>query len=426
MNISPYLQTISFSKEHWIIISLSLLSFLLLLLYITQLISKRRLLSKLTDSERENFQLSTTLSQEQKYFERQLAFVQTGRQEMNEQFQFLAQTVLEQKSEQAAKSQENSLGALLSPLQEQLSSFRTNINQLYMDGMKERASLKQEIVHLRDLNQQVTKEASNLSKALKGDKKIQGNWGELILERVLEQSGLHKGREFSTQRGLRDQDNMLYKPDAILHLPGGRDVIIDSKISLASWEKYVKSHDQQEQNALLKQHIAAVRQHITGLAAKNYPNLQGLNSLDFVLMFMPIEAAYTGAVEKDSALVADGMKNNILLVTPTSLLATVRTVEYLWRQEKQDKNAQQIAGRAALLYDKFRLFTEDMEKLGNQLAGCRQSYDNALNKLCTGQGNLVAQAEQLTQLGIQGKKTLSRTLLERSDLDKAGINADKN
>ncbi len=417
MSISQYLQTISLSRDQWLIICLVLLLTFVLLLYIIQFIQKKKLLRNLAETERENFELDTTLSQERKYFERQLAFINAGRQEMNEQFHFLAQSVLEQKSDQVTKIQEDSLGALLSPFQEQLSSFRTNINQLYMDGMKERATLKQEIVHLRDLNQQVTKEANSLSKALKGDKKIQGNWGELILERVLEQSGLNNGREFSTQKGLRDQNNNLYKPDAILHLPGSRDVIIDSKVSLVSWEGYVNSQDEQERQSLLKQHITAVRQHINSLAAKNYPALKGLNSLDFVMMFMPIEAAYTEAVEKDQHLLADGMKNNILLVTPTSLLATVRTVEYLWRQEKQDRNAQQIAERATLLYDKFRLFTEDMDKLGTQLATCRQSWEHALNKLCTGQGNLVTQAEQLTHLGIRGKKPLPRTILERSELN---------
>jgi len=416
MNITQYLQTISLSRDQLIITCFGFLLVFLLVLYIVLLLQKKRLQYQTAEIERENFQLTTTLSQERKYFEQQLAFLQAGRQEMNEQFQFLAQSVLEQKSNQVTKIQTDSLGALLSPFQEQLSSFRTNINQLYMDGMKERASLKQEIVHLRDLNQQVTKEAHGLSKALKGDKKIQGNWGELILEKVLEQSGLHNGREFSTQKGLRDQNNSLYKPDAILHLPGSRDVIIDSKVSLVSWEKYVNSQDKQERVSQLRQHIAAVRQHINSLAAKNYPALQGLNSLDFVLMFMPIEAAYIKAVETDKSLLADGMKNNILLVTPTSLLATVRTVEYLWRQEKQDRNAQQIAERATLLYDKFRLFTEDMDKLGNQLVTCRQSYENALNKLCTGQGNLVAQAEHLTHLGIRGKKEISRTLLEKSEL----------
>lgn len=417
MNISQILQSTPLTRDQWFITCLALLLVFLLLLHIIQLIKKKKLQCSLTELERANFQLNTALCQERKYFEQQLSFLQAGRQEMNEQFQFLAQSVLEQKSDQVTKIQRDSLGALLSPFQEQLSSFRTNLNQLYMDGMKERVSLKQEIVHLRDLNQQVTREANSLSKALKGDKKIQGNWGELILEKVLEQSGLHNGREFSTQKGLRDQNNTLYKPDAILHLPGARDVIIDSKVSLVSWEKYVNSEDQQERAALLKQHITAVRQHISSLSTKNYPTLQGLNSLDFVLMFMPIEAAYTKAVEKDKSLLSDGMKNNILLVTPTSLLATVRTVEYLWRQEKQEKNAQHIAERATLLYDKFRLFTEDMEKLGNQLATSRQSYENAMNKLCTGQGNLVAQAEQLTQLGIRGKKKLPRTLMEKSELD---------
>jgi DNA recombination protein RmuC len=416
MNIPLFLQTVSLSRDQWLALCLALLLFFLLVLYTVQFMHKKRLQRKLAHLERENFQLNTTLSQERNYFEQQLTFIREGRQEMNEQFQFLAQSVLEQKSNQVTKIQEDSLGALLSPFQEQLHSFRTNINQLYMDGVKERASLKQEIIHLRDLNQQVTKEANSLSKALKGDKKIQGNWGELILERVLEQSGLQNGREFSTQKGLRDQNNNLFKPDAILHLPGSREVIIDSKVSLVSWEKYVNSQDKQERVALLKQHIAAIRQHINGLAAKNYPSLQGLNSLDFVLMFMPIEAAYTKAVEKDSTLLVESMKNNILLVTPTSLLATVRTVEYLWRQDKQEKSAQQIAERATLLYDKFRLFTEDMEKLGNQLTTCQHSYENAMNKLCTGQGNLVAQAELLTQLGIRGKKEIPRSLLERSEL----------
>lgn len=416
MNITQQLISLSLSASQWTIIGLTTLLFLFSILVIALWLKKRKLTISLLSAEKENFELKTTLDQERKYFEQQLDFIQTGRKELNDQFHFLAQSVLEQKSEQVNKVQQDSLAALLSPFQEQLNSFRTNINQLYMDGMKERASLKQEIVHLRDLNQQVTKEANSLTRALKGDKKIQGNWGELILERVLEQTGLLNGREFSTQKGFRDKNNTLYKPDAILHLPDSRDVIIDSKVSLISWEKYINAQDQQERVSHLKQHITAVRQHISTLAAKNYPDLQGLNSLDFVLMFMPIEAAYTKAVEKDKTLLENAMKNNIILVTPSSLLATVRTVEYLWRQEKQDRNAQQIADRATLLYDKFRLFTEDLEKIGNQLTSCRQSYDSALNKLCTGPGNLVTQATQLTELGIRGKKELPKAIVEKTEL----------
>lgn len=417
MTILDQLQNIQLSRELLTIISLTV--FLLILLLKLLLLSRQAKSKgeKITRLQKENFELQTTLEQEKKYSEEKYNFLHSTRREMSDHFNNIAQTILEDKGGQLSLQQEERLSALLTPVQNQLNLFKTEINQLYLDGTKERSSLRQEIVHLKELNQQVNQETNNLTRALKGDKKLQGTWGELILEKVLEQSGLRNGHEFTTQKGFKDQQNSLFKPDVILHLPDNRDVIIDSKVSLVHWEKYVNCNDKRQKEAHLKAQYQAVKKHITTLSAKDYGNLTGLNSLDFVLLFIPIEAVFFTLTELDDKLITIALAHNIVLVTPTSLLTTVRTIENLWQQDRQEKSTREVAARAASLYDKFRGFTEDMEKLGSQLQTCSQSYEHAMNKLSQGKGNLISQSQQLTALGIRVKKKISPSILEKSELE---------
>lgn len=361
--------------------------------------------------------MQTTLEQERKFSQEKYNFLHDTRKEMAAHFNGIAQNILEDKGGQLSQQQEEKLSSLLVPFQHQLNQFKTEINQLYIDGTKERTTLRQEIIHLRELNQQVNREANNLTMALKGDKKLQGTWGEMILERVLEQSGLRNGHEYTTQKGYRNEEGSLLKPDVILHLPDKRDVIVDSKVSLVHWERYTASHDNVEKAKHLKAQLQAVKQHIITLSAKDYATLTGLNSLDFVILFIPIEAVFFKLTELDDSLLQNALAHNIVLVTPTSLLTTIRTITNLWQRDKQEKGTMEIINRASNLYDKFRGFTDDMEKLGQQLNTCTTSYETAVNKLSRGKGNLVSQAQHLTTLGIRVKKGLSSDLLDKSDLE---------
>jgi DNA recombination protein RmuC len=360
--------------------------------------------------------LTTLLENERKHAAEKLQLLEDAREELRLQFTDLAQQIFDEKSTRFSELNRDKLEAILQPFNSHLTALKQEINEIYRHDSRERFSLKNEIIQLRDLNQQVNQEAINLTRALKSDTKIQGNWGELVLERVLERSGLRRGVEFETQGGFRDNNNRLLKPDVLVHLPEGRDIIIDSKVSLISWEKFVNSDDESRRAFHLAGLIKAIRDHIAILSQKNYPELNGIHSLDFVLMFMPIEAAFSTAFQQDENLFGEALAKNIIIVTPTTLLATLRTVENIWQFEHQSKNSLEIARRAGIMYDKFRGFLEEMEKIGKQLSTCHSTYDNALLKLTQGRGNLIAQAEQLKELGIQVKKDIPASITDFADL----------
>ncbi|MGB3224419.1 MAG: DNA recombination protein RmuC [Desulforhopalus sp.] len=360
--------------------------------------------------------LTTLLENERKHAAEKLQLLEDAREELRLQFTGLAQQIFDEKSARFSELNRDKLEAILQPFNSHLTALKQEINEIYRHDSRERFSLKNEIIQLRDLNQQVNQEAINLTRALKSDTKIQGNWGELVLERVLERSGLRRGIEFETQGGFRDNSNRLLKPDVLVHLPEGRDIIIDSKVSLISWEKFVNSDDEGQRAIHLAGLIKAIRDHITILSQKNYPELNGIHSLDFVLMFMPIEAAFSTVFQQDENLFGEALAKNIIIVTPTTLLATLRTVENIWQFEHQSKNSLEIARRAGIMYDKFRGFLEEMEKIGKQLSTCHSTYDNALLKLTQGRGNLIAQAEQLKELGIQVKKDIPASISDLADL----------
>ena len=354
--------------------------------------------------------LITLLKNDRKHGSEKLRLLEDARDEISLRFAKLAQQTLEEKSLALSELNRERLTAILEPLHRQLGFFKQELNELARVDSRERQSLKSEILQLRDLNQQLNREAQNLTRALKSDNKLQGNWGELVLSRVLERSGLRLGQEYHTQESYRDDGHRLQRPDVIIHLPEGRDLIVDAKVSLVSWERLVNCEDDGERAEYLRQLIRAIREHFAGLAAKNYPRLSGLSSLDFVLMFLPIEAAFATAAQADETLIADALAAGVIIVTPTTLLATLKTIENLWKYERQNRNALEIARRAGQMYDKFCLFALELEKLGKQLATCSSTYDAALARLSQGRGNLISQAEQLRELGITCQKEMPKSL----------------
>lgn len=361
--------------------------------------------------------LATLIRTERRNSADKLVLLENAREELRLQFGSLAQDIFEDKSKTFSSQSRERLEAMLKPFHLQLDSLKSEIQQTYLNDTRERASLKKELDHLQLLNRQMGEEAINLTRALKGDRKLQGSWGELVLERVLEQSGLRRGIEFETQRGYRDQENRLFKPDVIIHLPEGKDIVIDSKVSLSAWERFCTSENDAHKEKALTELTVAIRNHIQTLGEKKYEELKGITSLDFVLMFMPIEAAFIAAVAHDEQLLTEAFGQKIIVVTPTTLLATLRTIENIWRYEHQSRNALEIARRAGTLYDKFRGFVEDMDKIGKQLETCQQTYNGAMNKLTQGRGNLISQAQQLTDLGVQVKKELPRTITEQAETE---------
>lgn len=359
----------------------------------------------------------TLLQNERQQSGEKLKILQNAREELKEQFENLAGRIFEDRAAKLSNLNREKLSDILSPFHQQLTSFKQEISEIYRNDNQERLSLKNEIHNLRELNRQINQEAINLTRALKSDTKAQGNWGELVLERILEGSGLRKGHEFTLQEGYRDDRNRLFKPDVVIHLPTGRHIIIDAKVSLNNWERYVNEEDGGKKQDYLRQLIKDIRNHINGLSEKNYQELRGLRSLDFVLLFLPIEAAFSTACQEDDTLIDESLKKSILLVTPTTLLAALRTVENIWQYEHQSKHALEIARRAGFMYDKFRGFIEDLEKIGLQLSSCQNSYQAALTKLTSGRSNLIAQAERLTKLGVHVKKKLPQSVTELAELE---------
>ena len=276
-----------------------------------------------------------------------------------------------------------------------------------------------ELERLQQLNLRLSDEATNLTRALKGQK-TQGNWGELILERVLEHAGLEKGREYQTQVSLKGPDGERFQPDVLIMLPGDKQVVVDSKVSLTAYQQYVGSDDPQVAQAALKQHVLSLRNHVKGLAGKDYKRLEGLHSLDFVLLFVPIEAAFSAALQAEPNLFQEAFDRHIVIVSPTTLLATLRVIDSLWKQERQSQNAREIAERAGWLYDKFVLFIQDLDEVGNRLQQLDKAYAAARNKLTEGRGNLVSRSEQLKLLGARASKSLPADLLERAMTDAEG------
>lgn len=334
--------------------------------------------------------------------EKNLLWRREQEERMNEVFQNLAQKIVDEKGEKFDKKSQE----LLNPLREQLKEFRQRADEIHSNEMKERASLKEQVTALQQKALKVGEDANNLTRALTGDKKMQGDWGEITLEKLLQDSGLRKGEEYQSQESVRDENGNFLRPDVIIRLPDDKHLIVDSKVSLVAYGGYVSGTKEEARNDALTEHVRAVRTHVKTLSQKHYQNAQGINSPDFVFMFMPIEPAYFAAVSADEKLFSDAYDKKIILVAPTTLMATLRTVERIWRLERQNKNAAEIAGRAGKIYDKLCGFVGDLEKIGKELKSAQDAYAGAINKLYDGSGNLIGQAEKLKELGIDAKKEL--------------------
>ena len=375
----------------------------------------RSLQLQITDLKSDNARLTSSIAGEQRHHRQQLEDLELARKKMVEEFENIANRVIDEKGKRFDDNNRKGMDEILKPVREQLKEFRTRVDEIHHSDVKERASLKEHLNQLQQLNREMNREAKNLTRALKGDNKAQGNWGELILERVLEQSGLRKGVEYETQGSYRDTENRLLRPDVIVHLPERKDIIVDSKVSLVDYSRYVEAEDEAQQNAALADLVKSVRNHISDLSRKDYTDLKGVRSLDFVLMFMPIETAFVAAFHSDEKLFSDAFAKKIIVVTPTTLLATLRTIENIWRYERQNQNAIKIADKASAVYDKLRGFVEDFEKIGSQLTTVQGSYDAAMNKLTTGRGNLIRQAGDFVDLGVKVKKELPRSITDSSE-----------
>ncbi|MBR9729230.1 DNA recombination protein RmuC [Shewanella intestini] len=343
-----------------------------------------------------------------------VALLESAEQRLKEQFENLANRIFEERTENFKKQNVDQMDGVLGPLKQQLDGFRQQILTSYNHEQSERSALKHQLDHLRDLNLKMSQDAINLTNALKGDNKQQGNWGEVILERVLQESGLREGHEYATQQQLKDDAGKRFKPDIIVHLPQHKDVVIDAKISLIAYERYFNSDDDLVSQQALKEHAISIRQHIKGLSQKDYQQLHGVKSLDYVLMFIPIEPAFLLAIEHDPSLVNFALEHNIMLVSPTNLLVALRTINNIWRYEYQNQNAQAIAKQAGRIYDKLCGYLDDMEKLGRALETADKTYQTAMGKLSTGKGNVIRQAHVMQQLGVETSKQLDSVVLQQA------------
>lgn len=333
---------------------------------------------------------------------------------MSEQFENLANRIFDDKQNKFQAASREALDNTMQPLRRDLNEFKSRVEQVYKHENDQRSALVGQITELRTQTDKIANDAAKLAEALRGDNKAQGNWGELVLERLLEDSGLTEGREYTTQASSRDSDGRLRYPDVVIHLPEGRDVIIDSKVTLTDYERYYNAADEGERERFLKQHLQALRSHVRGLSIKEYESLPGVNSLDFVLIFVPIESAFILAIDHDADLIRDAYQRNIIIVSPSTLMVTLRTIKNLWRYADQNLNALEIADKAGALYDQFVLYVEALEDVGKHLDKSVEVYTTAHKRLTAGKGNLVRRAEQIKALGAKAKKSLPQPLVEQS------------
>jgi DNA recombination protein RmuC len=355
----------------------------------------------------------TELASSQRKSEEWKKEVENIQKKFEDQFKNLAQSILDEKSKQMQQQSESQIKLLLNPIQENLSEFEKRINAAYHSETIERNSLKEELKRLNDHSARLSEDASNLTQALRSDNKAQGNWGELVLDRILERSGLTEGIEYVTQHSTSNNEERNIRPDVVVNLPGDKHLIVDSKVSLTAYSNWVSATDDAERETAVKMHITSLRSHVKMLGEKNYPSGKNLNSPDFVILFTPIEAAFALAIQSDKELYNDAWEMNIIIVSPTTLLATLRTVSNIWMQEKRINNVQAIAEEGGKLYDKIVGFMTDMKDLGSKLKGASEAYDLAVNKLQTGKGNIIARTQKMKKLGAKANKSL--------DLDKVEI-----
>lgn len=337
-------------------------------------------------------------------------------EQLRKDFELLATKILDEKSEKFTLQNKENIKNILNPLQEKIQVFEKKVEDTQKENISIHSALKEQLLGLKDLNQQMTKETTNLTRALKGDSKMQGNWGELVLERVLEKSGLEKDREYFVQQSFTLNDGTRVLPDVVLHLPDGKKMIIDSKVSLTDYERLVNAEDENKAN-FLKSHINSIKRHVEQLSDKNYQDLYDIESPDFVLLFIPIEPAFAVAINEDNSIYNKAFEKNIVIVTPSTLLATLRTIDTMWNNEKQQRNAIEIARQAGALYDKFEGLVKDLTGVGKKIDAAKTDYSAAMNKLVEGKGNLITSVEKLKKMGAKAKKSLPEAVIKRAEIE---------
>lgn len=335
-------------------------------------------------------------------------------EKFTKEFENLANKILEEKSAKFTEQNSENMKSILLPLQDKIHGFEQKVEQTHKESIDYHAALRQQIVGLSEMNAQMSKETLNLTKALKGDSKMQGNWGELVLERVLEKSGLEKGREYEVQQSFTNSEGARVFPDVVINLPDGKKMIVDSKVSLVAYEKWINEESEILKIDYLKEHVNSIKRHVEQLGNKNYHDLYQIESPDFVLLFIPIEPAFAIALNEDSALYNKAFDRNIVIVTPSTLLATLRTIDSMWANQKQQENAFEIARQAGALYDKFEGFVSDLVRIGNKIKDTKNEYDSAMNKLVDGKGNLISSVEKLKKMGAKAKKALPENIIARA------------
>ncbi len=357
------------------------------------------------NAEFENLQLK---NQEQK------DEVEKLQEKFTKEFENLANKILDEKSNKFTEQNKENIKNILTPLQEKINVFEKKVEQTHKESIDYHAALRQQILGLKDLNEQMSKEATNLTKALKGDSKMQGNWGELVLERVLEKSGLEKDREYYVQQSFTTDSGERVLPDVVIYLPDNKKMIIDSKVTLTAYERFVNEDNDDLKANYLKEHINSLKRHVDQLSEKNYQDLYDIESPDFVLLFIPIEPAFAIAINEDNKLYNQAFEKNIVIVTPSTLLATLRTIDTMWNNEKQQRNAIEIARQAGALYDKFEGLVKDLTGVGKKIDDAKKDYSAAMNKLVEGRGNLINSVEKLKKMGAKAKKSLPEPILKRA------------
>ncbi len=336
-------------------------------------------------------------------------------EKFTKEFENLANRILDEKSAKFTLQNKENLVNILNPLQEKIKTFEKRVEDTHKESIDYHAALRQQIFGLKELNEQITKETLNLTKALKGDSKTQGNWGELILERVLEKSGLQKDREYFVQQSFVTEEGNRVLPDVVINLPDGKKMIVDSKVALTAYERFMNEEDENAKTQHLKEHVLSINRHIDQLSNKNYQDLYQMESPDFVLLFIPIESAFAVALNKDSSLYSNAFEKRIVIVTPTTLLVSLKTIDSMWTNQKQQENAYEIAKQAGALYDKFEGFVSDLVRVGKKMEEAKTEYGNAMGKLVDGNGNLVKSVEKLKKMGAKAKKSLPENILQRAE-----------
>ena len=373
--------------------------------------------SRLITEQKRSTEFQTRLEEQTRSGEEKLKLLKEAKEVLTTEFQNIGQKIFEEKTEKFTHQNKTNLESLLNPFRDQMSAFKQKVDDVYDKEAKDRVALSEQVKQLRDLNQQLSQDAVNLTRALKGDSKARGNWGEVILSKVLERSGLKEGREYEVQETHKNEEGSRFQPDVVIHLPESKDIVVDSKVSLVAYENFSTTEDEKERATALQQHIASIRAHVRDLSGKNYEELKGLRTLGYVLMFIPIEPAFLLAVGEDPELFNDAMSKNIFIVSPSNLLITLKTINAMWQYAYQNENALEIAQKAGGMYDKFVSFVESFDLVGSRLEQAEESWSQARGQLVTGKGNLVKRADDLKQMGVRTKKQLPSNFVSSSGDD---------